>query len=339
MPRVPFVRALVGGGLMGVANLVPGVSGGTMLVAAGIYDRFIQSIASVTRLKRDVRAIALLALVVLGALIAIGGGAKGISIALAEARWQTYCVFIGLTLGGVPAMIGFCKPISRSTWAGVIAGFSVMLALVVVQTQTSADGTAAVANSNWVMLTIGGAAGAGAMILPGVSGAYLLLLLGQYRTIVDAIRDTVAALGDADVAGVLGQMGVLVPVGVGVLLGVVVISNLLKLALQRARSVTMGVLLGLLIAAPIGLWPYKQPVAPVVGDVFKGEPVTADNLAEVTDPSESKDWQEVSFTPSPAQIGISILLIAAGAAVTLSVAAVGSRLDRAAANRAEHPAD
>ncbi len=328
--RVPIVRAFLGGALMGLANLVPGVSGGTMLVAAGIYDRFIQAIASVTRLRFAGGALLLLSVVVLGAGLAIGGGAKGVSLALAEARWQTYCVFIGLTLGGVPAMVTFCKPFCKGTWIGVAVGAAVMASLVVVQSQTPAGATAG--GSNAVMLAVGGAAGAGAMILPGVSGAYLLLLLGQYRIIVDSIRAAVSASTSGDIAGAAAQLHVLVPVGIGVLIGIVGISNLLRMALRRARNLTLGILLGLLLAAPAGLWPYKAAQPPSVGDVFKGASVTAQTLAEVQDPSNAKDWPEQFFRPTPAQVGLSVLFIAVGAGVTLGVSVMGTRLETRKAN-------
>ncbi len=322
--RVPIVRAFLGGMLMGLANLVPGVSGGTMLVAAGIYDRFIQAIASVTRMRLTKDAVQLLAVIVLGAGLAIGGGANGVSLALAEARWQTYCVFIGLTLGGVPAMLAFCKPFCRSTWLGALVGVLVMAALVYLQGQSHGGGSG---GSGWLLLVMGGAAGAGAMILPGVSGAYLLLLLGQYRTIVDSIRETVSAASSGNFAGVVAQLHVLVPVGVGVLIGIVGVSNLLRLALQRARNFTMGILLGLLVAAPAGLWPYKHAQRPGLGELFEGAVVTEQTLAEVQDPSHAKDWPEQLFTPTPVQVGLSVLFIAAGAAVTLGVSIMGNRLD------------
>ncbi len=330
---VPLVRALVGGLLMGLANLVPGVSGGTMLVAAGIYDRFIQAIASITRLRWTRSSVLLLGAVVLGATIAIGGGAQGVSFALAEYRWQTYCVFIGLTIGGLPAMWAFCKPISRTTWLGVTLGILVMLALVLLQTTSPASASPTPGASNWLMLILGGTAGAGAMILPGVSGAYLLLLLGQYEIIVDSIRATVSAATSGDVSGVLAQANVLIPVGIGVLIGIVGVSNLLRLALRRARNVTLGVLLGLLLAAPAGLWPFKQATPPTIGDIFEGQPVTQATLAEVQDPSNAKHWPTHTFRPTGTQIGLALGLIAAGAAVTLGVAAMGSRLERRQAAR------
>ena len=323
-----MVRGFLGGLLMGLANLVPGVSGGTMLVAAGIYDRFIQAVSALFRLQWSRGTLLLLFVIGLGGLVALGGGAKLVSIALAEARWQTYSVFIGLTVGGIPAMIALCKPTTRNTWIGMVIGIACMLALVVIQGRET---TGALGAAAWPMLVVGGAAGASAMILPGVSGAYLLLLLGQYRLIIDSIRDAVAAASQGDISGVFTQLGTLIPVGIGVIVGIALVSNLLRVALQRARDLTLGVLLGLLIAAPAGLWPFKEAVPPKIGETYRGELVTADTLQEVTDVSNAKHWKEAVFTPNGGHIAACLGLVALGGMVTIGVSVVGKRLEAKAA--------
>ena len=94
------------------------------------------------------------------------------------------------------------------------------------------------------------------MILPGVSGAYLLLVLGQYRPIVDAVATAAAGVRAGDAAGTAAALPVLLPVAVGMGLGVVGVSNLVKLLLAGYRRATLGFLLGLLLGSVIGLWPF-----------------------------------------------------------------------------------
>ncbi|MEM7621878.1 MAG: DUF368 domain-containing protein [Planctomycetota bacterium] len=313
-----LVRAGIGGALMGLANLVPGISGGTMLVAAGVYGRFIDAIGDVTRLKLRVPTLVFLGVVVGAALVAIGGGAGIIKLGLESARWAMYSLFIGLTLGGVPVMAGLVRPFSRNAWFGVAAGVLVMVGLVVLQ---SASTGGASAGSGPLMLGLAGVAGASAMILPGVSGAYLLLLLGQYDTIIAAIKDFVSATKDADIAGITAQLSVVIPVGIGVVVGIVGVGNLLKFVLNRYEKATLGFLLGLLVAAPVGLYPFKAGVEPVVGDVIKGEAVTEENLADVRD--DPKDWPERFFTPDAGHVLGALGLIAAGFAATAGLARLG----------------
>jgi len=314
------VRAAVGGALMGLANLVPGISGGTMLVAAGVYRAFIDAISDVTRLRLSKRAIGVLAVVVGAALVSIGSFASVVAWGLAEFRWGMYALFIGLTLGGAPILVRLARPFTRGVWAGVVLGAVAMAAVVVIQ---SAGDPSRESNSGPLMLVVGGVAGASAMILPGISGAYLLLLLGQYERIIGAIKDFMHAATGGDVSGAIDQLGVLVPVGIGVVVGIVGVANLLRFLLHRYEKITLGVLLGLLLAAPAGLYPFKRAEPPELGELYRGEVVTEENLAEATDRSHAKHWAERTFTPSAGHVAGAVGLIIVGFGATLGVSRLG----------------
>ncbi|MBM3317735.1 MAG: DUF368 domain-containing protein, partial [Candidatus Eisenbacteria bacterium] len=99
-----LLRAAFGGLLSGVANLVPGISGGTMLLAAGIYPRFVRAVAAVSTLRLQAGPIALLAVVALStgaAILLLAGPIKELVV---HQRWIMYSLFIGLTLGGLPVV-------------------------------------------------------------------------------------------------------------------------------------------------------------------------------------------------------------------------------------------
>ena len=155
------------------------------------------------------------------------------------------------------------------------------------------------------------------MILPGVSGGYLLLVLGAYVPILSGIDALKSALGDRDV-GAAFDVGtsVILPVGLGVLVGVAVVSNGLRVLLHRFEKPTLGVLIGLLFGAVVGLWPFQEGVAPRAGDVIKGRILTAETAAAVP----AKDWPTAFFHPEPRQIGAALGLIVAGFAVTALIA-------------------
>tara|TARA_E500000318_G_scaffold8683_3_gene8052 strand:+ start:45441 stop:46370 length:930 start_codon:yes stop_codon:yes gene_type:complete len=304
---------------MGLANLVPGISGGTMLVACGIYTLFIDAVSDATRLRFNRRMILTLGCVVIGAVIAIGGLASMIHWALVNHRWVMFSIFIGLTLGGVPILWAMAKPIKRDTWAGVVIGALLMGGLVALQEL----GGAGSGLSGPFGLVLGGAAAASAMILPGVSGAFLLLLLGQYESIIGAIKGSVNALKVGDIGTLMDQMGVVIPVGIGVLLGVAIVSNLLRWVLHHYERLTLGVLLGLIMAAPAGLYPFREGVMPQVGDTIKGELVTEENLVEMQAADNAKDWDQRAFTPNTGQIVGAQLLIIGGFVVTVGIARLG----------------
>ena len=316
------LRGAIGGCLMGLANLVPGISGGTMLLAAGVYTGFIQAIAEVTTLKFRPASLAVLGTVAVAAVLAILLLAGTVKTLVVEQRWIMYSLFIGLTLGGVPVIWRMVRPAHVGTWVGAVAGFAAMASLAMLQSRGT--GAASDGASGVILLFLAGLAGASAMILPGVSGGYLLLVLGQYVPILSAIDRFKTALGAGDTGAVI-QIGltVVLPVGLGVVAGIVGVSNLLRWLLRHHEKATLGVLLGLLLGAVVGLWPFQQGVIPEIGDVVKGQALTATTLAEL----DPEDWPTRFFGPTAGQIGIALALIVGGFLATTAIAHIGGDED------------
>ncbi len=311
------LRCLLGGGLMGLANLVPGISGGTMLLAAGIYPRFIEALADLSALRFRKGSLMVLGLVGVAAALAILLGAGVVKDAVIEHRWAMYSLFIGLTLGGVPVLWKMAKPVSSGFWTGMALGLLLMAALAWMQLYGAASRDP---NEGVVMMFVAGVAGASAMILPGVSGGYLLLVLGAYVPIlsaIDALKDALRANALASAYEPITQ--VIVPVGLGVGIGILVISNLIKVVLQRYEQPTLGVLMGLLVGAVFGLWPFQRGVPPQAGDVFKGRVLTAESLAEISPDKYPTELYAPTFTNVMMAVG----LIGLGYLITTLVAQVG----------------
>lgn len=321
-----MARGGIGGALMGLANLVPGISGGTMLLAVGIYPHVIEGVAEVTTLRFRPRTLSVLGVVILAAVMAIALGAGLLKDLVVERRWVMYSLFIGLTLGGAPILLRMLRPMPASAWLAAAAGVAVMTCTALVRPEGSAAGS-----QNYVMLFLAGTLGAAAMILPGVSGGYLLLVLGQYVVILTAIDQFKTGLlggestpPDLDLA--LQSMHVILPVGLGVVAGVVVVSNLVRYLLHRHEKAMLGFLLGLLLGAVFGLWPFQKGVPPQVGEVIKGQVVTEESLAAI----RPDDWPVKFFTPTAMQVLTSAGLIAFGFVITLGVARLGRGESRAA---------
>lgn len=309
-------RSLFGGMLMGLANLVPGISGGTMLLAAGIYPAFIDSLSKVTRLKFAFRAIVVLGLVGLSAGIGVLLFAGVLKTLVIEQRWIMYSLFIGLTLGGVPVVWRMVTRTGAALFVPAVLAFAAMAALAYAQ----ANGIVGSGGSNFVTYLLAGLAGASAMILPGLSGGYLLLLMGQYVPILGAVHEFKDALSARDFGAAMDPaMTVLLPVGIGVVLGIVLVGNLLKWLFSSFQTATLGVLLGLLVGSTVGLFPFQQGRPPKIGDVVKAQPVTAETIDDI----EQDDWPVEYFQPSLGQAGASLGLVAVGFAITLGVSLLG----------------
>jgi len=317
-----ILRSALGGVLMGLANLVPGISGGTMLLAAGIYPRFIDAVARITRLRFALTPVTLLGVVVVSAMLAVVLLAGLVKDLVVERRWIMYSLFIGLTMGGLPVVWRMVRSLERRVIAGALVGFVGMAALSLAQTRGA---TAVAAEGGFLLLFLAGLAGASAMILPGVSGGYLLLVIGAYVPILSGIDALKTGLAAGDTAVVMeAAMGVVLPVGLGVIIGVAAVSNLLRIALERFEKLTLGVLIGLLLGAVIGLWPFREPVEPIPGDVHRGQVVDTAMIAEL----EAEDWPTRAFDPSGGQVMVALVFVLVGFGVTTLVDRVGRGSDR-----------
>ena len=308
------LRCVVGGVLMGMANLVPGISGGTMLLAAGIYPRFIGSVADFTSLKWRRSSLLTLGLVLGAAAVTIPLLAGTVKNLVINHQWVMYSLFIGLTLGGIPVVWKMIDRVTVGVWTGAVVGFVVMAAVALVQSLGVKTTTA---SDSLPLMFTAGVIGASAMILPGISGGYLMLVLGVYVPVLGAIDTVREAVETASFQQAIHPMlTIILPLGIGVVIGVVAVSNLLKWLLARHAGPTLGVLLGLLIGAVIGLWPFQEPVKPVVGQVVKGQVMTEEKIAEL----KKDDWPTRKFTPEIGQIVGAIGLVFVGFSMTMAIA-------------------
>ncbi len=274
----PLLRAGFAGLLMGLANLVPGVSGGTMVVIMGLYDEFISSVADVARLRFSRRGIIFLATLGGVAIVTIAVLAGTLSRAVTAYPSMMFSLFIGLTLGGAPVLIRMLSGNRRMAVFGGVVGVLMMAGIAMTASEPvdkEAIKEAVAAGTLVIQPAYGrdlaaGALGMSAMVLPGISGAYMLLILGRYETILAAIA---AAKSYAISGGTDGDpitfLGVIVPTAIGSVLSLVLLSNFLKWMLVRHRTWMIGLLLGMLVGSVFCIWPF-DPASTGSDYVFGG---------------------------------------------------------------------
>ena len=184
-----------------------------------------------------------------------------------------FALFIGLTLGGVPLLWREMAPVGRAGAAGAVAGLVFMILITFALSQLDLP-------ASFIFLFLGGFIGSAAMVLPGLSGSYLLLAMGLYFPITEGLSQFKEALRAVDVTAVMEPaIGVILPVGLGVVAGVAGLTNILKSALEKARQPTLGLLLGLLLGSVFFLYPFR---APGLKDPFEAAaPLTALNIGLV----------------------------------------------------------
>lgn len=249
----PTVRSFLGGVLMGFANLVPGISGGTLILAVGLYERFVGALADLSRLRPSRHALVFLALVAAGGIVSVLS-LSGLLVGLViDHRWAMYALFVGMTLGGVPALVRAMGGWRPANLVAIALGFAVMAWVAFGLSDTRLPTT--------IPVLIGvGALAASSMILPGISGSYLLLILGLYEAVVGSLSSS--ALKE-DLGG---SVRIVAPVLVGAALGMALLSNVLRFLLARYPGASHAALLGLLCGSVLGLYPFQEPVEPELAD-------------------------------------------------------------------------
>lgn len=296
---------------MGVANIVPGISGGGMLLLVGMYTRFIAAIADVVQFRWSLRAFLTIASIGAGAATSIMLLAGPVKWLIINHRWETFSVFIGMRLGAVPMVWKLARPATTSTWVGMLAGLLVTGALATFI--YSGGGISSAGLPPWAMFFIGGTVGASATILPGMDGSYILMVLDQYVPILAAVDRFKDALTSADFPAAFSAFLTLLPVALGVAIGLGLVSVLLRRCMTRFPKATFGTLLGIVLGAFIGLYPFADYVPPQPGDVVNGVTLTAEAAAAI--PAE--DWPQRFFLPSIPQLLGSLALVALGLGAAL----------------------
>lgn len=247
------IKNVLKGMVIGIANIIPGVSGGTMMVAMGIYDKLIHCITHI--FKEFKKSFLFLLPIAIGMGIAIIGGSLGIEALFENFPLQTNLLFIGLIVGGLPAIWKNVK--GKSIRFGHILSFLAFFALVVVMALLGEKEGSAVDLSlsvvNVLKLFGVGVIAAGTMVIPGVSGSMVLLLLGYYNPIVSAINDFLGALTSFDMNGILTGLGILAPFGIGVVVGVLAIAKVIEIIFNKCPLYAYWAIIGLIVASPIAI--------------------------------------------------------------------------------------
>ncbi|WP_367358693.1 DUF368 domain-containing protein [Mesotoga sp.] len=223
------------GVLMGLANLIPGVSGGTIALLGGLYERFVGSISSVSAFKIRKEDVVFLIEIVAGIVIGILGFSTLIDVSLSRVPSLMYGIFSGLVIGGTPVVFKRIEKFDSTSFPFLVIGG---LLVYLVSILGSGPGKEAVLNHNAASLlydVFAGFFGAAAMVLPGLSGAFILLIMGEYTRAIAALRHF--------------DFVIIVVLGVGVILGIVFVSRLMKFLMKRFRSQTFAFLLGLMIGS------------------------------------------------------------------------------------------
>lgn len=246
-----YVGLALRGFCMGAADVVPGVSGGTMAFILGIYEELINSIRTVgqpefLRLVFKFRLREMFAMLNWQFLVAVAVGIFTAVLTLApliETLLETQPVylwsfFFGLVLASILTVRTRIKTWSLNPIMGFVLGtVGAFLLVGLVPTQTPND---------WWFLILSGMVAICAMILPGISGSFILVLLGKYQYVLSAVNDR--------------DIMTIAMVGIGAVVGIVTIAQLLGWLFKNYHDVTVAVLIGFMLGSLRKVWPWKDPI-------------------------------------------------------------------------------
>ena len=284
---------------MGTADVIPGVSGGTMALITGIYDELVATIASIdgavirsffagrfAELLVRLNAGFLLPLLA-GICIAVISLAGAIKYLLAAHPVPFWGFLTGLIVASAwvvgRRMEGWGAAPILALVVGAGSGYAVTI-LVPMQT-----------GPEWYKFTLSGAVASMAMILPGISGSFLLVLLGKYEQVFSAIHER--------------QLAIVLFFGCGFLAGILAFSRLLKRLLASHHNLVMALLVGLMLGSVRKVWPWRGASVDS----------SAAGVSEVT------DYQCVLPAEISMEVGVTLALLIAGIGLVVAIEQMGSR--------------
>lgn len=263
-----YLHTLFKGIAMGAANVVPGVSGGTIALITGIFERLIDAIKSFNlkaaklllsfKFKEFAEYTDLYFLVALfsGIFIAIITLAKLFDFLFTNYPVYIWSYFFGLVLASV-YFVG--KTIRKWSWSVILTflvGTSIAIIISVLNPAKEDNG--------FIYLMLCGVVAMCSMILPGLSGSFVLILMGNYQLVmIDAVNNM--------------DFGILIPVGVGAVVGLIAFSHILSWVFKRYRDQTISLLTGFILGSVSILWPWQKAIylKDAAGELIlkKGEPI------------------------------------------------------------------
>lgn len=239
------------GFFMGIANVIPGVSGGTIAIILGIYEDFIGAISNI--LKDFKKNFKFLLPIAIGMGLAIVTTSKIVGYSYDHFPLPTLLFFVGLVVGGIPMLLGNVKNEKESKHISCYIIAALTFALVIfmasykfIFSMNGEVNLASVDLTGYILLFLVGIVAAATMVVPGISGSLVLMILGYYYPIINTINSVLK--GD-----MLHNLIVLGIFGIGIVVGILSISKLLEYLFKKYKVKTYFGVLGFVFASVIAI--------------------------------------------------------------------------------------
>ncbi|HHA5943878.1 DUF368 domain-containing protein [Staphylococcus aureus] len=235
---------------MGTSDLVPGVSGGTIALLLGIYNQFIASISGIFS-RRFGPSFTFLIPIIIGMLLAMGSLSNLFNYLLSQHHIPTMFFFGGLIIGIVPYLLkisNYKTSFTTKHYMMVIAGIAILIVITLMNNGDKHAGeTLTLSTGLIIKYFIAGMCASSAMLLPGISGSFMLLVFGVYGTVMLAISEFVKL----NFAG----LPILLAVGFGVLAGFIISSKIIQYFLTHHKLMTFALIIGFVVGSLFAVFP------------------------------------------------------------------------------------
>ncbi|CAC6089302.1 membrane protein [Staphylococcus aureus] len=235
---------------MGTSDLVPGVSGGTIALLLGIYNQFIASISGIFS-RRFWPSFTFLIPIIIGMLLAMGSLSNLFNYLLSQHHIPTMFFFGGLIIGIVPYLLkisNYKTSFTTKHYMTVIAGIAILIVITLMNNGDKHAGeTLTLSTGLIIKYFIAGMCASSAMLLPGISGSFMLLVFGVYGTVMLAISEVVKL----NFTG----LPILLAVGFGVLAGFIISSKIIQYFLTHHKLMTFALIIGFVVGSLFAVFP------------------------------------------------------------------------------------
>lgn len=239
------LNLLLKGIVLGIAFIIPGVSGGTLAVLLGIYEELLDKVSNFYKSKKNfVDTVKYMLPLGIGVLISIGVCAKIIGIGLEKAPIVTLLIFLGLIIGGIPKLF---KSASKKPGVKELLFMLVGIILVVVMAlMDKGNGNVNLTNLNttgYLLLFLVGMIASATMVVPGISGSFTLMLLGYYEPVLGVVNNI------THLVNLKENILIMIPFLIGVILGIILISKLINYLLKKYPNEVYYAILGFVLSS------------------------------------------------------------------------------------------
>ncbi|MEG2457646.1 MAG: DUF368 domain-containing protein [Bacilli bacterium] len=245
------IKLFIKGVVLGLAFIIPGVSGGTLAFVMGIYDKLIEAISHLLdNIKSFKKHFLFLFIIGIGILLSVVIFSKVVGISLDKFPLPTLLLFVGLVIGSIPSIF---KNVEGTRLKSInclffAIGIIIVLGMSFMNGSTDTVDFSTITYLGMLQLFLVGCVASATMVIPGISGSFVLMILGYYKPIIEVINNLTSFTNIGE------SLMILIPFGVGIIVGIILIAKLIEWCLKKFKIQTFYTILGFVIGSIVQLF-------------------------------------------------------------------------------------